>query len=224
MEMERVEASLRGWPQAPYKTKLETDANYKRMLLEAMQPENLAMPCGWESPRTTCSNWPTAWCWRPAAVLEHGSSSRCSRAWPTTSGARVRAGRDLLLYAPACRKKDFLTRSATWSGGWTRTRGPTIFWRHAFKLQVDSGDWQRLEQQFRRACSADGLGLDAPRRTQDRTRSVRTQGDPPSKQRLAESFVNEPDTDFSLPHNTAGPSRSSPRWESLRHRAIRMPL
>ena len=38
LEMERVEASLRGWPQAPYKTKLETDANFKRMLLEGLQP------------------------------------------------------------------------------------------------------------------------------------------------------------------------------------------
>ncbi len=42
MEMERVEASLRGWPQAPFMTKVETDANYKRMLHEALRPENLA--------------------------------------------------------------------------------------------------------------------------------------------------------------------------------------
>jgi RHH-type proline utilization regulon transcriptional repressor/proline dehydrogenase/delta 1-pyrroline-5-carboxylate dehydrogenase len=40
MEAERVEASLRGWPQAPYKTKLETDATYLRMLHEGMRPEN----------------------------------------------------------------------------------------------------------------------------------------------------------------------------------------
>ena len=42
MEAERVEASIQGWPQAPYKTKLETDANYLRMLHEGMRPENLA--------------------------------------------------------------------------------------------------------------------------------------------------------------------------------------
>ena len=30
------------WPQAPYKTKAETDANFKRMLVEGFQPENLA--------------------------------------------------------------------------------------------------------------------------------------------------------------------------------------
>ena len=29
MEMERVEASIRGWPQAPYRSKIDTDANYK---------------------------------------------------------------------------------------------------------------------------------------------------------------------------------------------------
>ena len=42
MEMERVEASLRCWPQAPYQEKIETDANYKRMLRYGMQPENIA--------------------------------------------------------------------------------------------------------------------------------------------------------------------------------------
>jgi len=41
LEMERVAASLQGWPQAPYKNKLDTDANFKRMLLEAVKPENL---------------------------------------------------------------------------------------------------------------------------------------------------------------------------------------
>ena len=37
----RVEASLRGWPQAPFQNKMETDANFKRMLHEGMKPENL---------------------------------------------------------------------------------------------------------------------------------------------------------------------------------------
>ena len=38
MEMERVEASLRGWPAAPFQTKRETDANYKRMLRFGLEP------------------------------------------------------------------------------------------------------------------------------------------------------------------------------------------
>ena len=32
MEMERIEAAIGGWPQAPFATKPETDANFKRML------------------------------------------------------------------------------------------------------------------------------------------------------------------------------------------------
>ncbi|MEM7478795.1 MAG: proline dehydrogenase family protein, partial [Planctomycetota bacterium] len=42
MEMERVEASHRGWPQAPYQEKIDTDANYKQMVHYGLQPENIA--------------------------------------------------------------------------------------------------------------------------------------------------------------------------------------
>ncbi|TDP78219.1 L-proline dehydrogenase [Brachybacterium sp. AG952] len=41
LAMEKVDASVHGWPQAPLPSKLETDAQYKRMLLEAMDPGRL---------------------------------------------------------------------------------------------------------------------------------------------------------------------------------------
>ncbi len=41
MEMERVDASIHDWPQAPFLTKVETDANYKRMVEFALRPEHL---------------------------------------------------------------------------------------------------------------------------------------------------------------------------------------
>ena len=40
LAMEQFEASLRGWAQAPYKEKIESDANFKRMLTYACQKEN----------------------------------------------------------------------------------------------------------------------------------------------------------------------------------------
>ncbi|GAA4804472.1 proline dehydrogenase family protein [Tomitella cavernea] len=40
LAMEKVEAELRGWPQAPWRTKLETDAHYKRLLDDALRPEH----------------------------------------------------------------------------------------------------------------------------------------------------------------------------------------
>ncbi|MDA0657404.1 MAG: proline dehydrogenase family protein [Planctomycetota bacterium] len=42
MEMERVDASIHGWHPAPYTTKVETDANFKRMLSTALLPANLS--------------------------------------------------------------------------------------------------------------------------------------------------------------------------------------
>ena len=42
MEMERVTASLSGWPLAPFDNKVDVDANYKRMVLFGVQPENIS--------------------------------------------------------------------------------------------------------------------------------------------------------------------------------------
>ena len=42
LSMERVEAALHGWPQAPYPTKPDVDANYVRLLDGALRPENAA--------------------------------------------------------------------------------------------------------------------------------------------------------------------------------------
>ena len=42
LAMERVEAAMRGWPQAPYGSKAETDANYKRCLDWVLTPERTA--------------------------------------------------------------------------------------------------------------------------------------------------------------------------------------
>src|SRR3989454_9658672 len=39
LAMERIEAAVHGWPQAPYERKIEVDANYKRMLEYGCRPE-----------------------------------------------------------------------------------------------------------------------------------------------------------------------------------------
>ena len=40
LAMERIEAAVHGWPQAPYASKAEVDANYKRMLEYGCRPEH----------------------------------------------------------------------------------------------------------------------------------------------------------------------------------------
>ena len=92
LAMEQVDAEQHGWVQAPYTSKAETDASYKRLLDGALRRSGPAQfGSGW--PATTCSRWRGRWCcatsYRPNAVRR--SASRCWRAWfPRTLGPSVR--------------------------------------------------------------------------------------------------------------------------------------
>ena len=149
MEMERVEASLRGWPLAT----VHRQARHRRQLpphaARTACSRRISPPCGSASRRTICSRWPTAWCSPPRPGGSTACSSRCSKAWPTTSGGRsFELAGNLLLYAPACRQEDFINAIGYLIRRLDENTGPDNFLRHAFNLEVDSPEWQRLEQQF----------------------------------------------------------------------------
>ncbi len=104
--------------------------------------------------------------------------------------------RNLLLYAPACKKKDFIHAIGYLIRRLDENTGKNNFLRHAFHLHVGSDVWNRLEQQF-----VDSLeDVDAPvssRRNQNRQTEAPAAPDDSSWT----EFVNEPDTDFSLEAN-----------------------
>ncbi len=54
----------------------------------------------------------------------------------------------LLLYAPACRREDFINAIGYLVRRLDENTGPDNFLRHAFSLTLESEDWRRLEQQF----------------------------------------------------------------------------
>src|SRR6185503_4839533 len=56
--------------------------------------------------------------------------------------------RNLLLYAPACRKEEFLNAIGYLLRRLDENTGPENFLRHAFKLTVDSPEWKGLENGF----------------------------------------------------------------------------
>ena len=99
---------MHGWEQAPYPTKADTDASYKRCLDWVLRPRPAAARCGSASAATTCSTWRGLRCSPGSGASRHGSGSRCSRAWPrrrpassaTTLGC-------LLLYTPVVDPDDF---------------------------------------------------------------------------------------------------------------------
>jgi RHH-type transcriptional regulator, proline utilization regulon repressor / proline dehydrogenase / delta 1-pyrroline-5-carboxylate dehydrogenase len=196
MEMERVEASLRDWPQAPFQTKRETDANFKRMLNEAMRPENLAaVRVGIASHNLFDLAY--------AATLAAGVNAGDRVQFEMLEGmanhqrrALLEHAHNLLLYAPACRKEEFLNAIGYLIRRLDENTGPQNFLRHAFKLTVGSPDWQHLEKGFREAFAL--KVSDAPRRTQNRLTEI---FDRPREEMAWDKLENEPDTDWSLPQN-----------------------
>jgi len=210
LEMERVTASLYGWPQAPYKNKLDTDANFKRMLHEALKPENLrAVNLGVASHNLFELAYGVVQAMDNEAedklqfeMLE-GMANHQRR-------ALFEVAQNLLLYAPACRKKDFIYAIGYLVRRMDENTGLDNFLAHAFKVHVGSDEWKHLEEQFLKSFDALETVSDAPRRTQDRRLPV------PMKDAddvSWDKFKNEPDTDFSLPHNSLWADEIVQSWK-----------
>jgi len=222
MESERAESSVRGWPQAPYRTKLETDANYKRMVHEVMRPENLAaMDVGVASHNLFDLAY--------GLVLAHERNALDKVQFEMLEGmanAQRRAlfelSRNLLLYAPACRKENFINAIGYLIRRLDENTGPENFLRHAFKIEVDSPEWRQLEQGFLAAFDAIPRISDAPRRHQDRNQLPEAV---PALARGWQHLECEPDTDFALPQNGAWVQQIIARWQARCDRAaVHVPL
>ncbi len=203
LEMERVEASLRGWPQAPFRTKVETDANYKRMLEEGMRVENLdAVRLGVASHNLFDLTYGLVLAIENEALdrvhfeMLEGMANHQRR-------ALFEKTQKLLLYAPVCSKEHFIHAIGYLVRRLDENTGPDNFLRHAFAIHVDSAAWQRLEAGFLKSFDAKKSLGDKPRRRQDR--GAEASATLPVKGVCLDwdAFENEPDTDFALPRNVA---------------------
>ena len=236
MEAERVEASIRGWPQSPYKTKLETDANYLRMLHEGMRPENIAaVRLGIASHNLFTLAYGLVLATHNEALdrvqfeMLEGMANHQRRALfellhrPVPSVGTVGEGGEfggMLLYAPACRQEEFTNAIGYLVRRLDENTGPDNFLRHAFNIEVGSDDWNALEQQFVAAFEAMDTVSSSPRRTQDRTearvarREVRVLIDSRASPLAPHPFRNEPDTDWSLPQNSQWAQSIVAAWQN----------
>jgi RHH-type proline utilization regulon transcriptional repressor/proline dehydrogenase/delta 1-pyrroline-5-carboxylate dehydrogenase len=238
MEMERVEASLHGWPQAPFKSKIEVDANYKRMLHEGMRLQNIAaVRLG------IASHNLFELAYGLVLAVEHGILDKVQfemlegMANPQRR-ALFELTQHILLYAPAVRKKDFIHAVGYLVRRLDENTGPDNFLRHAFNLEVDSEAWRRLETQFLTSFECVDNLPEAPRRTQDRRQpppsppevepvlaNVHLRGQAVEAALVGLKFQNEPDTDFALPHNVEWARGIIAKWQvRMGDQAVDIPL
>jgi RHH-type proline utilization regulon transcriptional repressor/proline dehydrogenase/delta 1-pyrroline-5-carboxylate dehydrogenase len=223
MEAERVEASQKGWAAAPFQTKRETDANYKRMLRFALEPDHArAVRVGVASHNLFELAYGLVLAearglqeFVHLEMLEGMANHQRRALFEQTS--------DLLLYAPACPREDFIHAIGYLVRRLDENTGADNFLRHAFRLSVGSNEWQHLERDFVGAFEAIPSLGDGPRRTQDRNA-------PPPPPALGAgvawpAFRNEPDTDFALPHHAEWARSIVETWRG-RHgpSALEVPL
>lgn len=198
LAMEKVEAAARGWPQAPYDTKLEADANFKRMLAYGCRPEHAsAVRLGVASHnlfdialalllRRRCGGGERV----EFEMLEGMANGQAAE-------LRDRAG-SLLLYTPVVLDREFESAVAYLVRRLDENTAPGSFLASLFSLEPGSPAWEAQAEAFADACrlAEDPALATTPRRTQDRRQPV----EPPP---VGLPFSNAPDTDFSLPANRA---------------------
>jgi len=223
LETERAEASVRGWPQAPFHTKQETDANFKRMLREMLRPENLAaMDVGVASHNL----FELAY----ALVLVNAGGAGAGVQIEMLEGMADHQRRalgmvfeNLLLYAPACHRENFVNAIGYLIRRLDENTGPENFLRHSFGLQPGSSEWKKLEQDFLNSILAMSSVSGAPRRYQDRRQPTALGHG--SQAQARNKFQNEPDTDFALGANGIWAQDILNKWSAIQgERALRIPL
>jgi len=208
LAMEQVEAALHGWPQAPYPTKLETDANFKRMVAYGSQPEQArAVQLGVASHNL----FDVAY----GLLVRHQHGVKDAVECEMLEGManhQARAVRHeaggLLLYAPVVKTEDFHSAIAYLVRRLDENTAPENFLHDLFSMEPDSDAWQRQRDRFLAACQIQNEVPDRPRRTQDR-RTERPVA------RHKQPFDNEPDTDWSLPANQAWIKAVTERWQGM---------
>lgn len=211
LAMEQVEASLRDWPQAPYHTKCEVDANYKRMLEFGSRPEN-AQVVRMGIASHNLFDVAYAMLVRRARQVESQLEFEMLEGMANAQAIEVRDRTGgLIVYTPAVRDKDFEAAVAYLVRRLDENTAPGSFLGDLFGLKVDSPEWKAQEAAFLEACQmAKSPELSSrSNRRQDRAQET------PTAETIDATFHNTPDTDFSLPQNRQWIASVIDHWNQL---------
>ena len=200
LPMERVDASLHGWPLATWSTKQETDTNYKRLLHYALTPERI------ENVRVGVAGhnlFDIAYAWELAGrrQVRNGIDFEMLLGMAQSQAEVIRRHvGSLLLYTPVVRPDEFDVAISYLVRRLDEGSGQENFMSAVFDLADDPALFEREEQRFRASVAALDDSVPSPNRTQNR------QGPPPAVPASTTPpgppvFTNTPDTDPSLPQN-----------------------
>lgn len=195
---ERIDSEQRGWSLPIYPSKLEVDANYKRMLLFGCQPSHARSA--------------------KLGVASHNVFDLALALLARASlGSEAHVGFELLegmadplravlskldaevrVYLPVVEDEAFSSAIAYLVRRLDENTDAHNFLHHSFGMRVGDPAWDAQREAFERACDVADEVSTEPRRT------VTLGVMPPAAGRaLSQPFRNDPDTDFTVPGNRA---------------------
>ncbi|WP_428115291.1 bifunctional proline dehydrogenase/L-glutamate gamma-semialdehyde dehydrogenase [Candidatus Poriferisodalis sp.] len=194
LAMERVEAAIHGWVQAPYATKAETDANYKRCLDWVLAEDRTA------SVRLGVAShnlFDVAWADLLAGqrdVRHRVEFEMLEGMAPAQAALLRRERRSVLLYTPAVAERDFDVAISYLFRRLEENASDENFIHHLFGLRPRSAAFESEARKFRTAVAQRWAVGSSPRRHQNRRRG-------PQAVQSGIGFFNEADTDPALADN-----------------------
>lgn len=194
--MERVDAIWHGWPVAVLPSKLETDTNYKRVLEWAMTPA-----------RTHSVHLGVAGHNLFDIALAHLMATKrgvqdavdfemlIGMAPDQAHAVRETVG-PLVLYTPVVHNDEFMAAVGYLVRRLEENASEDNFMSAVFDLGASEAAFRREEQRFRESLRA--ISPKAPERRRSQNRRDESLAKRP---KYGDPFVNEPDTDISVPEN-----------------------
>ncbi|MBW1649386.1 MAG: bifunctional proline dehydrogenase/L-glutamate gamma-semialdehyde dehydrogenase [Deltaproteobacteria bacterium] len=197
METELTESSFNNWALATYDNKLDVDANYKKMVIYGMEPENIkAVNLGIASHNL----FELAYAYKLGiynGVSEYFYFEMLEGMADHVRRALAESAKDMLLYAPVADEAEFINAIGYLIRRLDENTSEENFLRYSPKLKVDSNEWKFLEKGFLNSCAILEKVSETPNRIQDRNIETYEIGGT----YYEKLFKNEADTDFSLSQN-----------------------
>ena len=204
LEMEKTEASLEGWPIAPFEEKVQTDANFKKMLLSVLDEKVLkAVNIGIASHNIFDLTF--------ALNIVHKNKLHPYVDFEMLEGMANEVVDELLLekasvllYTPIVKEENYNSAIAYLVRRLDEGTQDGNFLKEGFGLRLNSKKWGQLKRAHLKSIKAITGLSSAPKRNQNRT----TQ-----KPEIQKSFSNVADTDWILPANRKWLEDYISRWE-----------
>jgi RHH-type proline utilization regulon transcriptional repressor/proline dehydrogenase/delta 1-pyrroline-5-carboxylate dehydrogenase len=205
LEMEATESSLEDWPLAPYNTKLDTDANYKKMLL-VMLDKNIAPALNTGIASHNIFDLAFALnLVKEQGIEEHIDFEMLEGMADDTVSELLKQNVNLILYTPIVKTENYNSAIAYLVRRLDEGTQKGNFLKEGFKLEVGSEQWDFLENQFKSSIAKVNTVQEASNRIQNRATEKPT---------IQTKFTNVANTDWIIENNRNWISEMKTRWKN----------